>query len=95
MKIQKQVEVINKLGLHTRAAALLVKKCATFNSEITLSKDAKTAGEKTADAKSIMAVMMLAATQGSILQLAVAGDDAEVAAQTITDLFLNYFEEGE
>ena len=90
MRVEKQLEVINKLGLHARAAALLVRKCSGFDSQITLSK-----GDNSVDAKSIMGVMMLAAAQGTELQLAVEGDDAELAADTVTQLFENYFEEGE
>ena len=90
MKVEKQLEVINKLGLHARAAALLVRKCAGFDSQIMLSK-----GDKSVDAKSIMGVMMLAASQGTQLDLVVEGEDAEQAAQLVTELFENYFEEGE
>ena len=90
MKIEKQLEVINKLGLHARAAALLVRKCAGFDSQIMLSK-----GDQSVDAKSIMGVMMLAASQGTQLDLVVEGEDAEQAAQLVTELFENYFEEGE
>ena len=90
MKIEKQLEVINKLGLHARAAALLVKKCAGFDSKITLSN-----GSRSVDAKSIMGVMMLAASQGTSLELVVEGEDAEAAADMVSGLFENYFEEGE
>ena len=90
MKVEKQLEVINKLGLHARAAALLVRKCAGFDSQIMLSK-----GDKSVDAKSIMGVMMLAASQETQLDLVVEGEDAEQAAQLVTELFENYFEEGE
>ena len=81
MKVEKQLEVINKLGLHARAAALLVRKCAGFDSQIMLSK-----GDKSVDAKSIMGVMMLAASQETQLDLVVEGEDAEQAAQLVTEL---------
>ena len=90
MKIEKQLVVINKLGLHARAAALLVKRCAGFDSQIKLSN-----GSREVDAKSIMGVMMLAASQGTSLELVVEGEDAEAAAEMVSDLFENYFEEGE
>ncbi len=90
MRVLKQVQVINKLGLHARAAARLVRLCCDYESVITLHN-----GEKSVDAKSIMGVMMLAATQGSSLELVVEGDDAEAASEEIVALFENYFDEGE
>ena len=90
MVIEREIEVINKLGLHARAAAKLVKLSAGFQSSINLAKDGKSV-----DAKSIMGVLMLAAAQGVKLKLMVEGDDAEQAADGIEGLFLNYFDEGE
>ena len=90
MVIERDIEVINKLGLHARAAAKLVKLSAGYKSSIKLVKD-----EKSIDAKSIMGVLMLAAAQGARLKLTVEGDDAEQAADEIEALFLNYFDEGE
>jgi len=90
MRVHKQVQVINKLGLHARAAARLVRLCGDYESEITLHN-----GERSVDAKSIMGVMMLAATQGSSLELVVEGNDAETASKEIAALFQNYFDEGE
>ena len=88
--VEKEIEVINKLGLHARAASKLVKCCSGFQSTIQLIKR-----EKTVDAKSIMGVLMLAATQGSRLTLRVDGDDAVGAGDAVTALFENYFGEGE
>ena len=90
MVIEREIEVINKLGLHARAAAKLVKLSAGYQSSIQLEKDGKSV-----DAKSIMGVLMLAAAQGVKLKLMVEGDDAEQAADGIEELFLNYFGEGE
>lgn len=90
MRVLKQIQVINKLGLHARAAARLVRLCSDYESVIVLHN-----GEKSVDAKSIMGVMMLAATQGSSLELVVEGDDAEAASEEIVALFENYFDEGE
>lgn len=90
MIVEKDIKIINKLGLHARAAAKLVKLCAGYKSSITLSKD-----DKTIDAKSIMGVLMLAAPQGTTLRLTVEGEDADSAASEIEDLFLGYFGEGE
>ncbi len=101
--ILRRITVINKLGLHARAAAKLVKLTAGFSSVIKLSmrtqtakhKIAETPAEKTVDAKSIMGVMMLAAAQGSELDLTVRGEDAECAADAVCRLFADCFGEGE
>ena len=90
MTVHRQIEVANKLGLHARAAARLVKLCAGYESVIELRH-----GQKSVDAKSIMGVLMLAATQGSLLELVVTGNDAEQASDEIAALFANYFGEGE
>ncbi len=90
MFIEREIEVINKLGLHARAAAKLVKLSAGYQSSISLDKEGQSV-----DAKSIMGVLMLAASQGAKLKLMVEGDDAEQAADGIEGLFLSYFDEGE
>ena len=90
MIVEKKIIVINKLGLHARAAAKLVKLSAGFDSTIKLHS-----GEKEVDAKSIMGVLMLAATQGTELKMIVDGEDAELAAENISVLFEDCFGEGE
>jgi phosphocarrier protein len=90
MIVEKDIVVINKLGLHARAAAKLVKVSAGFDSSIELQK-----GGDSVDAKSIMGVLMLAAAQGSELKLVTNGGDAEEAANQIAGLFNNCFGEGE
>ena len=90
MVIEKQIEVINKLGLHARAAAKLVNTASAYASEINIEFN-----DQTVNAKSIMGIMMLAAACGSVITLSVDGDDAEQAAGAISDLFANYFGEGE
>jgi len=96
--VETRITVSNKLGLHARAAAQLVKLAAGFDSSIQLSM---VAGEspggatKTADAKSIMDVMMLAAAQGCELTLTVRGRDATAAAAAVGGLFAARFGEGE
>ncbi len=90
MRVCKQIHVINKLGLHARAAARLVRLCSGYESVVTLHN-----GEKSADAKSILAILMLAATQGVSLELVVEGGDARQASEEIAALFENYFDEGE
>ena len=90
MIVEKKIIVINKLGLHARAAAKLVKLSAGFDSSIKLHSD-----EKEVDAKSIMGVLMLAATQGTELNMIVDGEDAELATENISVLFEDCFGEGE
>jgi phosphocarrier protein len=90
MILEREIMVVNKLGLHARAAARLVKLTAGFDSVIKLNM-----AEKVVDAKSIMGIMMLAATQGSELKLVVQGEDAESAADAVCLLFADCFGEGE
>lgn len=90
MIVERQIDVINKLGLHARAAARLVKLCSGYKSVIKLHH-----GQKSVDGKSIMGVLMLAAAQGSSLKLVAEGDDAQQATAEIAALFENYFDEGE
>ena len=86
--IEHEIEVVNRLGLHARAAAKLVHLTSRYESRVTLAKD----GEEV-DAKSILGVLMLAAPKGSSVILRVDGDDESVAAEAITDLFARRFEE--
>ncbi len=88
--IQTQVKIINKLGLHARAAAKFVGCAAAFSSTIKAGKDGQLV-----DAKSIMAVMMLAAGQGTVLDLQIDGDDEAAALEALQALIDNYFDEGE
>ncbi|MEM7543529.1 MAG: HPr family phosphocarrier protein [Pseudomonadota bacterium] len=84
----KEIEVVNRLGLHARAATKLVQLCTRFESEITLVKDGKKA-----NGKSIMAVMTLAATQGAVLTVETIGADDQQALAAIEDLFADRFGE--
>jgi len=86
----RQVEVLNKLGLHTRAAAQLVRTASGFESKITLRKD-----DRSADAKGIMGLLMLAATHGTVLELVVEGPDEYQSCSRIVELFENRFGESE
>ncbi len=90
MTLTRRITVVNKLGLHARAAAKLVKLTAGFHSEVRLKS-----ADEAVDAKSIMEVMMLAAAQGSELTLVVRGADAERAAEAVCRLFADCFGEGE
>ncbi len=89
MKI-KQIEIINKLGLHARASAKLTQLAGTFESEIWISKS----GQKV-NAKSIMGVMMLAAAKGEKVDIEVDGIDEHLAIETINQLIGNKFNEAE
>lgn len=88
--IEREVEVINKLGLHARAAARFVKVASEFESEICLAKDGRQV-----NGKSIMGVMMLAAAKGSRLRLTASGPDETDAAERLNGLFEDRFGEGE
>ena len=88
--ICETVEIINKLGLHARAASKFVKLAMQFESDISLKK-----GERSANGKSVMGVMMLAASKGTILELNVAGSDESEAYSALTALIENKFDEAE
>lgn len=88
--IETTIPVVNRLGLHARAASKLVRLCAGFASEIRFS-----AGGQQVDGKSIMGILMLAATQGTELRLEVEGDDEQAAVDAIRALFSDFFGEGE
>ena len=89
MMISKNLTILNKLGLHARAAAKLVALSNNFKSEIMLVKD-----NKSADARSIMKLLMLSASKGSVLEVSITGKDQEEAMDSIEKLFLNGFDEG-
>lgn len=85
------VEIVNKLGLHARAASKLVNVTKSFAARIELRRP----GDRPADAKSIMAVMMLEAIVGTTLALSCEGDDEEEAFAAICEVVANRFGEGE
>ena len=87
---EQQLQIINKLGLHARASAKLVNTSAAFASRVEI----EFAGQ-TADAKSIMQVMMLAASVGSNVVIRTSGKDEDEAMSAVTTLINNYFEEEE
>lgn len=86
--IVKKLEIINVLGLHARAAAKLVKTASRFESRIEIKKD-----NKTANAKSIMGIMMLAATQYSWIEIIIEGLDELAALFAIEELVTSRFGE--
>lgn len=87
-KVEKEITVINRLGLHARPAAMFVRIASRFRSEIWVEKE----GELI-NGKSIMGLMMLAAGQGSKLLIRCEGPDAEKALQEIEDLINRRFNE--
>jgi phosphocarrier protein HPr len=86
--IERQAEIVNRLGLHARAAAKLVNTAGRFQSRVTLAKD----GEEV-DAKSILGVLLLAASQGSHLTIRCDGADEAECMQAVSGLIANRFEE--
>ena len=88
--IRKEVEIVNKLGLHARAAAKLVTCAGSFASHVQLERD----GQRV-NGKSIMGVMMLAAAQGSAVTLLVDGEDEDAACAALEKLVTNRFGEDE
>ena len=88
--IETQVTIVNKLGLHARAAAKFVGCASSFSSSIQTGKDGSLV-----DGKSIMSIMMLAAGKGTVLDLHIAGDDEEAALEALTTLIANRFDEAE
>ncbi|MDO6514159.1 MULTISPECIES: HPr family phosphocarrier protein [unclassified Neptuniibacter] len=87
---EKKLLIINKLGLHARAAAKLIGVTSRFSSEILLEKDGRAV-----DGKSIMSVMMLAASKGTTLTVKITGNDEESAMSAIEELINNRFDEDE
>ncbi len=88
--LEDQATICNKLGLHARAAAKFVAAASGFESEIEIEKDGKRV-----NGKSIMGVMMLAASKGSNIKLFIDGADAEDAMIKIKDLIVSRFGEDE
>ena len=88
--IETELTIVNKLGLHARAAAKFVSCASSFASSIQVAKDGQSV-----DGKSIMSVMMLAAAKGAVLSLTIEGDDEEQALEALTELVNDYFGEGE
>ena len=84
------IKIINKLGLHARASAKLTQVANQFKADVWIEKN-----NKKVNAKSIMGVMMLAASQGSDVIITTEGSDEQEALNTIVDLINNYFGEGE
>jgi phosphocarrier protein len=87
---QREVEIINKLGLHARASAKLSQLAGKFECEVWLAR-----GNRRVNAKSIMGVMMLAATKGTKVMIETNGTDEAQAIEALVALVEDYFGEGE
>ena len=90
MSISKNIEIINKLGMHARAAAQFVQLASSFTSHIEIEKD-----QRRVNGKSIMGVMMLAASKGSEVILYANGEDEAESMDKLEELINNRFNEDE
>ncbi|KAF3997157.1 HPr family phosphocarrier protein [Glaciimonas immobilis] len=88
--IQKEIEIINKLGLHARASAKFTQLASKFKCEIWISRN-----NRRVNAKSIMGVMMLAAGKGSTILLEAEGPDEQEGFDALNQLIQDKFGEGE
>jgi phosphocarrier protein len=85
---EREAKIVNKLGIHARPAAEIVKTAGKFKSNITIVRD-----DLEVNAKSIMGVMMLAAEFGATITVRATGDDAEVALDALCAVIANKFGE--
>lgn len=90
MPLSRDIEIINKLGMHARAAAKFVKLASTFESMIEIERNARRV-----NGKSIMGVMMLAASKGSQITVYADGHDEEESLKQLVALVNNRFDEDE
>jgi phosphocarrier protein len=88
--LERQVEIVNRLGLHARASAKLTQTAAGFQSEVWISRNGRRV-----NGKSIMGVMMLAAARGTCIGIETDGPDEAEAMRAIVDLIADKFGEGE
>ena len=88
--LRKEIEIINKLGMHARAAAKFVTLAQTFAADVRIARNGREV-----NGKSIMGVMMLAAAKGSTIELIINGEDEDKAMQYLTTLIHNRFDEHE
>jgi phosphocarrier protein len=88
--IKRELSIVNKLGLHARAAAKFVNTASRYGAEIYLER-----GTQRVNGKSIMGVMMLAASRGTTLLLSTEGEDERAAADALETLVSNRFGESE
>ncbi|NQY34033.1 MAG: HPr family phosphocarrier protein [Alteromonadaceae bacterium] len=89
-RVEKSLIIMNKLGLHARAATKLAQLSQKFSAQITIVLNGKKA-----DASSIMALLLLAGAQGKTVQVITEGKDAQCALDSICQLFTDKFDEAE
>lgn len=85
---EREIKILNKLGIHARPAAEIVKAAGKFKCNITIIRD-----DLEVNAKSIMGVMMLAAEFGAVVTLRAIGDDAEAAIESLAGVIAAKFGE--
>jgi phosphocarrier protein len=90
MAVRRDVEIVNRLGMHARAAAAFVKLASRFAADVEVEKD----GERV-NGKSIMGLMMLAAARGTTVTLHCDGSDAEAACDALEAVIRDRFGESE
>ena len=88
-RVRAEIEIVNRLGLHARAAARFVETACRFAAEVTV-----TNGEESVSGKSILGLMMLAAAEGTRLTIEARGPDAEAAIDALATLVAERFHEG-
>jgi len=88
--LRRDIEIVNRLGLHARASAKLTQLASSFQSEVWMSRDGRRV-----NAKSIMGVMMLAAAKGTSVELETEGPDEQAAMDALEALINDKFGEGE
>ena len=88
--LKQEIKIINKLGLHARASSKFTQTATQLSSEVWVTRK-----ERRVNGKSIMGLMMLAAAQGSTIELETEGADEAAAMQALADLINDYFGEGE
>ena len=88
--LKQEVEIINKLGLHARASSKFTQTAGAFAAEVRVCRNGRCV-----NGKSIMGLMMLAAAQGSVIELEPEGADDRAAMQALVGFITNYFDEGE
>jgi phosphocarrier protein len=88
--IERSITIINKLGMHARAAAKFVTTASEFNSDIQVARNGRIV-----NGKSIMGLMMLAAAKGTDIVVHITGDDEQAAFDAIEALIQDFFGEGE
>ena len=86
---RRQVQIRNRLGLHARAAARFVHAANAFRSRVIVSR-----GGRTMDGKSILGILLLAASEGTWLEVAAEGDDEAAAVEALVGLVASGFGEG-